>query len=248
MSAALHHGCGKTFRLIGLVLALSVTGSEWVGAADGALTGSWFTETQVAGLVKRSILWQITGAGTLTMFVASTESGALSTQQDSWAVRRPDHPGDVAHGKYRLLGSDSLSTRIAGLPPDDIIWKRIPRDGQPARVPGCLLKLIQPGPAANAERPAFPSALTGLWEASYTGLTGLRRETVWRITPDSQSLRLDVEMRPMTYTAGGGQLKIAPPGEGGSAFTYRFSGKDTLETVDGEGGNLRWSRCPGARK
>ena len=50
-------------------------------------------------------------------------------------------------------------------------------------------------------------------------------------------------MRPMTYTAGGAQLKIVPPDEGGWEFTYRFIGKDTLETVDGEGGNLRWSRC-----
>jgi len=50
-------------------------------------------------------------------------------------------------------------------------------------------------------------------------------------------------MRPMTYTAGGGRLKIVSPGEGGSDFIYRFIGKDTLETVDGEGGNLRWSRC-----
>lgn len=103
------------------------------------------------------------------------------------------------------MGSDAFLTRIAGLPPDDLVWKRIAGGGKSARLPGCLLQWILPGPAANAGRPAFNPSLTGLWEASYM-LNSQRRETVWRITPDGQSLRLDVEMRPMSYTASGGQM------------------------------------------
>ncbi len=235
---------GRSHR-IAFVLLLSVLGSDLGRAAEGALTGNWFTETEVSTNAnkseKRGIVWKFSGPRELTMGIASIESGTLTSNPERWAVRRPDHSGDLAHGTFRLTGPDSFSTRIAGLPAADILWKRLPRDGRPTRVPSCLMKLIVPGPAANAARPEFNPALVGIWEATYT-LNGLRRETVWRITPAGQSLRIDVEMRPMTYTASGGRLRIVAPDGGDAEFTYRITGKDTLETTSGNE-RSQWSRC-----
>ncbi len=215
-------------------------------AADPNFAGSWMTEVEMdhgSGKVENrsfAFVWKIVNGSELITMIASVEHGTLSTNPETWAVRRADHSGDVAHGSYRLLGANSFSTRIAGLPPDDIIWKRVAAEGKSSRVPACLLKLIAPA-AANSARSSFNAALAGLWEASYS-LNGTRRETVWRITPDGQSLRLDVELRPMTYTIRGAQLKVSSPDGAMSEFTLRFSGRDTMETVSGDE-RLRWSRC-----
>lgn len=49
-------------------------------------------------------------------------------------------------------------------------------------------------------------------------------------------------MKPMTFTAGGGQFKIISPEGDGIDFTYRLAGKDTLEIVLGNE-STRLSRC-----
>jgi len=74
MNAALPHGYGKEFHLFALALVVSASG--WAHAVDSALVGNWFTDTEIATsdgkAEKRGIVSRITGAGELTMCVAST--------------------------------------------------------------------------------------------------------------------------------------------------------------------------------
>ena len=167
----------------------------------------------------------------MTIWTARKELGVFTSNPETWAVRRRDQGGDLEHGTYRLPDVGSMTTRIAGLPPDDVVWKRIPADGKPSRMPVSLLKLIAPAPAGKTPRPAFNANLAGTWETAIT-FNDSRHEMVWRITPDGQSLWLDVEVKTVPFTAAGGRLKIiAPGGGGGPEFPYRVISKDALELV-----------------
>lgn len=95
MKTSFRSVAGGKLLLLATVLAV-VSGIGGLGATESTLLGNWFTETEIAissgQTEKRAIVWKITGATDLTMCAASTETGAISTNPDTWAVRRPAIP------------------------------------------------------------------------------------------------------------------------------------------------------------
>ncbi len=228
------------------VISVSTIRFANASAAGNPLLGRWYaleTGRPPSGATgPKGVLWDIRANGAFAIWEANALHGQLSARQGTWAVRSPTRPGDLEHGTYRaFVESDLFKTRIAGLPAEDITWTLVLAGTRPARLPRCLMKLIDPGEAARGSNEGFDAALLGLWEASYR-LNGKRHETLWRILPDDQSLRLDVTVKPMRYRGGAGRFTVITPGGEETVMALRIVDRDAIEIAEGNE-SLRLSRC-----
>lgn len=218
-------------------------GSAPARAAQDGLAGHWLTdiEQDLGGgkTEMRPTLWQI-GDAALTIWNARVVKGVIAANGGTWAIRSPGQPGDLDHGTYREgVNDDDLITRIAGLPPEDIVWTLV--GDKPSRMPRCLASRASLPFTDRGPRDAFDALVLGFWEAAYT-LNGQRHETLWRVMADGQTLRLDATLNPMTLIKqDDSHLKITSPEGDTLIFDFRLIDKDTLQIGLG-GETMRFKR------
>ncbi|MBI2487795.1 MAG: hypothetical protein HYW01_12805 [Deltaproteobacteria bacterium] len=213
------------------------------GTIDQALVGKWYTE--IGGSEpgrKISLLWQINTTGESTMSTISSEAGFLLTSPESWAVRHPDSPYDLSHGKYSVTDSSSFSIVIAGMPYEWIKWTRILSGSKPSGVDDCVVSAVMTEPKASSPQAEFNSAPIGLWQASMTK-DGNPIDMVWRISPNGQSTFIAVQAIKVSTETNNGKLKTtATHGSPAGEISYRLLNKDQFEVSDGYE-TIKWTRC-----
>ncbi len=229
------------YGILTMIILLSSTLSH-AGTVDPALVGSWLTskDDQAVG-TKVRILWVIRPTGEASLNFVTEEIGFLITNPESWAVRTPNKPWDLAHGKYVVKSAHAFSTQEAGSPYDEIQWTRVPSGTRPSGIDPIFLDKVLAAPQEGLPQNPLNSALVGLWQASVVK-DGIPLTLVWRISPNGHSIRVissaEIKAR---VEADNGQLKIIPTDGPATEVTYQILHTNMLEMTDKEG-TILWVR------